>query len=165
MLIIFQIFSHTISPVRRVYNSSLLLSISLSLLLLLIKCFWSVCHTFPPLRLCFIGIAQTCCSSSSQSDGVYSSVCDGSVFTDGLPDKFLMNTLGIYNQMPKFTAVMDIIRLLWIIRIVWAVEGRSTRASRSNPCAWKCFITFYKRQIDYIYQIKLMRDSVKSRWW
>nr|XP_055044081.1 ephrin type-B receptor 2 isoform X1 [Misgurnus anguillicaudatus] len=33
-----------------------------------------------------------------------------------------MNILGLYNQMAKFTAIMDIIRLLWIIRIVWAVE-------------------------------------------
>ncbi|XP_016404748.1 ephrin type-B receptor 2-like [Sinocyclocheilus rhinocerous] len=33
-----------------------------------------------------------------------------------------MNILGLYSQMPKFTAIMDIIRLLWIIRIVWAVE-------------------------------------------
>jgi len=56
---------------------------------------------------------------------VYSRACIHSMFTDGLPYKFSMNILGLYSKTPKFTAIMDIIRLLWIIRIVWAVEGKS----------------------------------------
>ncbi len=53
-----------------------------------------------------------------------------------------MNILGLYSEMPKFTAIMDIIRLLWIIRIVWAVEGKRRHVSVKRA-RFEMSVTFY----------------------
>lgn len=44
--------------------------------------------------------------------------------TDGPVYSFTMNIPTLYGQMATFTAVMHIIRLLWIVPPIWAVEGK-----------------------------------------
>ncbi|XP_057219388.1 ephrin type-B receptor 2 isoform X2 [Triplophysa rosa] len=85
-----------------------------------------------------------------------------------------MNTLGIYNQMPKFTAVMDIIRLLWIIRIVWAVEDvlmDSTTATAE--LGWTIYpslgweeVSGYDENMNTIrtYQVCNVFDASQNNW-